>query len=165
MNEHRDLEEIISTLYEMVQDAKNVPFSGGDKCAIERDKVLDLLDELSNLLPGELKQAKTIVESRGDVIASAQHEADAIRRQAQQQAQQMVAREAIVAEAEKYAKDIVRAGQERLKELKEYTNKYLDEALQQTEAQIAEALGRVQETRKRFQALPGNGQSGSNDQQ
>lgn len=153
MNGHRDIDEIIATLYEMIQDAKNVPFNS-DKCAVERDKALDLLDELSNQLPGELKQAKTIVESRSEVIAGAQHEADNIRRQAQQQAQQMVSQEAIVQEAEKYAKEIVRAGQERLKELKDYTNKYLDDALAATESQITEALSHVQETRRRFQALP-----------
>ena len=59
------IEEILTTLYEMVQDAWSLPL-GADKCVLERDKVLDLLDEISNQLPGELKQAKTIVESRND---------------------------------------------------------------------------------------------------
>ena len=49
MNEH-GIEELIGTLYEMVQDARSVPFSS-DKCAVEREKVLDLLDEISNQLP------------------------------------------------------------------------------------------------------------------
>ena len=61
------IEEIITTLYEMVQDAWSLPL-GNEKCVVERDKVLDLLDEISNQLPGELKQAKTIVESRNEVI-------------------------------------------------------------------------------------------------
>ena len=72
MNEH-GIEELIGILYEMVQDAKNVPFSG-DKCSIEREKALDLLDEISNQLPGELKQAKTIVESRSELITNAKRE-------------------------------------------------------------------------------------------
>ena len=76
MNE-RGIEEIISTLYEMVQDARNVPLSS-DKCMIERDRVLDLLDEISNRMPGELKQARTIVESRSEVINNAKREAENI---------------------------------------------------------------------------------------
>ena len=64
------IEEILTTLYEMVQDAWSLPL-GADKCVLERDKVLDLLDEISNQLPGELKQAKTIVESRNEVITNA----------------------------------------------------------------------------------------------
>ena len=35
------IEEILTTLYEMVQDAWSLPL-GADKCVLERDKVLDL---------------------------------------------------------------------------------------------------------------------------
>ena len=35
-----------------------------DKCILERDRVLDMLDEIIAQLPGELKQSRTIVESR-----------------------------------------------------------------------------------------------------
>ncbi len=35
MNEH-GMEDIIGTLYELVQDAKSVPFSG-DKCSIDNE--------------------------------------------------------------------------------------------------------------------------------
>ena len=74
------IEETITTLYEMVQDAWSLPL-GAEKCVVERDKVLDLLDEISNQLPGELKQAKTIVESRNEVITNAKREAENILQQ------------------------------------------------------------------------------------
>ena len=77
-----NIEEIITSLYEMVQDAWSLPL-GAEKCVIERDKVLDLLDEISNQLPGELKQAKTIVESRNEVITNAKREAENILKQAE----------------------------------------------------------------------------------
>ena len=57
---------------------------------VERDKVLDLLDEITNQLPGELKQAKTIVESRNEVITNAKREAENILKQAEQRAKQMI---------------------------------------------------------------------------
>ena len=85
---YNGIEEAISQLYEMIQDARAVPLSS-EKCMVEREQVLDLLDEMSNELPGELKQAKTIVDSRSEVIASAKREAEAILKQAQQQAKQM----------------------------------------------------------------------------
>ena len=86
------IEEILTTLYEMVQDAWSLPL-GADKCVLERDKVLDLLDEISNQLPGELKQAKTIVESRNEVITNAKREAENILKQAEQRARQMISHE------------------------------------------------------------------------
>ena len=85
------IEETITTLYEMVQDAWSLPL-GAEKCVVERDKVLDLLDEISNQLPGELKQAKTIVESRNEVITNAKREAENILKQAEQRAKQMISR-------------------------------------------------------------------------
>ena len=61
MNEQH-IEDIITTLYDLIQDAKNMPLAS-DKCILERDKALDLLDEIIAQLPAELKQSRTIVES------------------------------------------------------------------------------------------------------
>ena len=153
MNEH-GIEEIISTLYEMVQDARSVPLSS-DKCIIERDRVLDLLDEISNQLPGELKQARTIVESRGEVINNANREAENILKQAQAQARQLVTEDEIYRHAQEEANAMVQAAQERIRELKGVTNDYVDDALKQTEQAISEALNEDKESRAKFNALVG----------
>ena len=89
---YNGIEEAISQLYEIIQDARSVPLSS-DKCMVERDQILDLLDEISNELPNELKQAKTIVDSRSEVITSAKRDAEAIRKQAQQDAKRMASEE------------------------------------------------------------------------
>ncbi len=151
MNEH-GIEELIGTLYEMVQDAKSVPFSS-DRCAIEREHVLDLLDEISNRLPGELKQAKTIVESRSELITSAKREAEGILKQAQAQARQLVSQEAVYAEAKSQANEMVRAAQDKIKELKQVTNDYVDDSLRRTEEAVAESLAEIRDSRSKFRAL------------
>lgn len=151
MNEH-GIEELIGTLYEMVQDAKSVPFSS-DRCALERERVLDLLDEISNRLPGELKQAKTIVESRSELITSAKREAEGILKQAQAQARQLVSQEAVYAEAKSQANEMVRAAQDKIKELKQVTNDYVDDSLRRTEEAVAESLAEIREARSKFRAL------------
>ena len=151
MNEH-GIEELIGTLYEMVQDAKSVPFSS-DRCALERERVLDLLDEISNRLPGELKQAKTIVDSRSELITNAKREAENIRKAAQAQARQMVSQEAIYLEAKEQANEMVRAAQEKIKELKQVTNDYVDDSLRTTEEAVAQALAEIRDSRSKFRAL------------
>ncbi len=153
MNEH-GIEEIITTLYEMIQDARGVPLSA-EKCVIERDRALDLLDEISNQLPGELKQARTIVESRGEVINNAKREAENILKQAQAQARQMVSDDEIYRQAQQEANAMVQAAQDRIRELKNVTNNYVDDALKQTEQAISEALNEVKESRAKFNALVG----------
>ena len=108
------IEEILTTLYEMVQDAWSLPL-GADKCVLERDKVLDLLDEISNQLPGELKQAKTIVESRNEVITNAKREAENILKQAEQRARQMISHEEVYLQAQKEADDLMKNAQAKIK--------------------------------------------------
>ena len=84
MNE-RNIEDIIGALYDLIQDARSMPLAA-DKCIVERDRVLDMLDEIIAQLPGELKQSRTIVESRNELISQARREAENIVRQAQEQA-------------------------------------------------------------------------------
>ena len=48
MNE-QNVEQIISALYDMVQSARGLPL-GADKCILEREKVLDMLDEIISQL-------------------------------------------------------------------------------------------------------------------
>ena len=86
---NNNLEELITALYDMIQDAKSVPLSS-DKCIIERDKALDMLDDLSAQLPAELKQARTIVASREELVSQARREAENIIRNAHAEAEKLI---------------------------------------------------------------------------
>ena len=145
-------EDIIGALYDMVQDARSMPLAA-DKCILERDKVLDMLDEIIAQLPGELKQSRTIVESRNELISQARREAEGIVREAQEKAKQMVTREAIYAEAKKRSEDLVGQTQSRINQLRKAGNDYMDESLRQTEEAISKALAEVRDTRMKFRTV------------
>ena len=151
MNE-QTIEDIISALYDMVQDARGVPLAA-DKCIVERDKVLDMLDEIIAQLPVELKQARTIVESRNELIGQARREAESLIRQAQDKANQMVTEEAIYLEAKCQCQEMVQQTQTRMAELRKVSNDYMDDALRRTEEAIAMSLEDVRDTRSKFKAL------------
>ena len=148
----RNTEDIIGALYDMVQDARAVPLAA-DKCMLERDKVLDMLDEIIAQLPGELKQSRTIVESRNELISQARREAEVIIRQAQEQARQMVTKEAVYIEAKRRSEELVQQTQNRIEELKKVSNEYMDDALRRTEEVIAQSLNNVRDTRVKFRAV------------
>lgn len=151
MNE-QNIQDIISALYDMVQDARSVPLSS-DKCILEREKVLDLLDEAIAQLPAELKQARTIVESRNELIGQARREAENTIRQAQEQAAKMVEEEAIYQEAKRQCQEMVINTQNRMADLRRVSNQYMDDALRRTEEAMAIALDDVRDTRTKFKAL------------
>ena len=124
-----------------------------DKCILERDRVLDMLDEIIAQLPGELKQSRTIVESRNELINQARREAEGIIRQAEEQARQMVTKEAIYAEAKKRSEELVGQTQNRINQLRKAGNEYMDNALRQTEETITQALNEVRDTRMKFRTV------------
>ena len=148
----RNIEDIIGALYDLVQDARSMPLAA-DKCILERDRVLDMLDEIIAQLPSELKQSRTIVESRNELISQARREAEMIMRQAQDQAKQLVTKEAIYAEAKRRAEELVGQTQNRIDALKKAGNDYMDDSLRKTEEVIAEALANVRDTRMKFRAV------------
>ena len=146
------VDELISSLYEMVQDAWSLPL-GNDKCVLERDKVLDVLDEITNQLPGEFKQAKTIVDSRNEVITNAKKDAENIRRQAEERARQLISRDEVYLEAVKQSNELLRTTEAKNRELRTATVEFVDDALRTCEESIADALAAIRQTRSQFQAI------------
>ena len=148
----RNMEELVGALYDVVQDARAMPLAA-DKCILERDRVLDMLDEILAQMPGEIKQAKTIVESRNELIGQARREAENIMKQAQDQARAMVTKEAIYLEAKRRSEEIASETQRKLTQLQKACNDYMDDALRRTEETIEGALNDVRDTRTRFRSI------------
>lgn len=151
MNE-KHIEDIINALYDMIQDARAVPLAS-DKCIVNRDEVLNMLDQIIDQLPGELKQARSIVESRGEIIAQARREQENIVHKAQEEAERMVSQEAILVEAKRRAKEEEISARAKIANLQKLSNEYMDDALRRTEESIGNCLGEVQTTRAKFRSL------------
>ena len=117
------LEELINRMYDMVQDAKGIPLAG-EKCIVERDHMLDMLDELREALPNDLQQAQEIVAKRSEMLASGKREAEAIRRQAEEDARQMVSETEIVVAARRKAKEVQGNAEIQARELRRVANEH-----------------------------------------
>lgn len=145
------VEELLDMLFDMVDEAKNVPLSG-DKCMLERDKVLDLIDDIRAQFPVELGEAKKMMANRAEVIASAKREAELIRKQAESEAQRMLAQEPVLLQAKQQSAELMRQAEERSRELKRSANEYCEDALRRTEEAVAEAYDEIKQSRSRFRA-------------
>lgn len=151
MNE-KHIEDLITSLYDMIQDARAVPLAA-DKCFVERDKALDLLDEIIAQLPAELKQSRTIVESRNELIGQARREAENIIHRAREEAELLVSQQVIYQEAKIKCTEMVEQTKEQIDRLQQASNEYMEESLRRTEEAIAQSLNEVQMTRAKFQEL------------
>ena len=146
-----NVEELVDILFAMIDDAKSMPLSS-DKCIIERYKALDLLGDIKAQFPVEMSEAKKLINSRADYIASAKREAELIRKQAEEKARQMLAADELTAQAKQRATEILKVAEERSRELRRAANEYCEDALRRTEEAVSEAHDEIKRSRARFRA-------------
>ena len=148
------VEELLDMLFEMVDEAKNMPLSS-DKCVLERDRALDLIDDIRAQFPVELGEAKKLVASRNDYIAAAKREAEVIRKQAEAEAQRMLAEESVLNQAKQRSAELMRQAEERSRELKRSANEYCEDTLRRMEEAVADAYDEVKRSRAKFRSALG----------
>lgn len=154
--------DIIDMLYAMIAEAWGVPL-GNDKCIVERDKALGLLDDLKAVLPQELSEARRLVNARNEFVGHAKKEAENIRRSASDEAESLINKENVLLEAQKRAKAIVDDAEKKSREIRRVAGSYLDDALRQTEDAVAAALENVRSVRTQVKAVSATEPEGKAD--
>lgn len=147
----RDVEELLEMLYNMLQDAFTIPL-GNDRCVIDKDKALALVDEIQNELPGYIKEAKRIAEEEAQILAKAKREAEVTRRAAEEQAKRLVSQEEVLTIARQKASDIIAQAESKTRELRKATNEYVDNTMKRTEDAIHAALNEIRQSRVEFRS-------------
>ena len=148
------VQELLDMLFEMIDEAKNAPFAS-DKCIIERDRALDLIDDIRSQFPIELSEAQKIMSSRTEILASAKREAESIRKDADLKARQLLSDEVIALQGKQKANEMLQLAEERSRELRRAANEYCEDALRRTEEAVAAAYDEVKKSRARFRAAAG----------
>jgi len=147
----KDVQRLLDMLYSMIDEAKSAAFSS-EKCTINRDEALDLLDEIRSKLPIEMKKAQELLRAREEYVASAKKEVEKMLRQAELEAKTIVSESETLQQARQKGTDIIRRAEERARELSQVANTYTEDALRRTEEAIQAALDEVKESRIRFRA-------------
>jgi len=147
-----EVTELLEVLYNTVADAWSVPL-GKDKCMINRESVLSLLDEIKAQLPIELAEAKRLLAAREEFVSNAKREAEAIRKAAEEQARRLIEEQEITRIARAHANEIITNSEAKSRELVRAANEYVDDALRRTEEAVTAALTEVRQSRSRFRNL------------
>ena len=168
--------ELLDMLYEMIDDAKG---GLGGFCKIERDKALDILDEVRGRFPAEISEARKMMDTRNEYLEKAKADADRARKQAEadieqlrkraeEQARKMINDNEIMSgakaqanelmrQADAKAKEMIAMAEKRSNELRGVANDYCEDALRRTEEAVNAALNEVKQSRSKFRSLAGLG--------
>ncbi|MBQ8614821.1 MAG: ATPase [Ruminiclostridium sp.] len=140
------IDEILEMMDDMLDKAVAVPLSN-KKSLIEVDKMRDLIDEIRINMPKEIKQARDLVNDRKTILNDAKNEAANIISRAEQRAAMLVSQQEIVRQANAKANELNATAQAQTKELRDLTNKYVDNMLTKVEELLSNDLIDVKKAR------------------
>ena len=148
---NNDVQHLLDMLYEMIDGAKNAPLTS-DKCILNRDEALDLLDEIRAQLPVELSRAQELIRAKEDYVKAAKRDVERMMQQAEQDAKNKVSETEVLGIAREKSHEIIKKAEDRSREMYRVANEYTEDALRRTEEAIQMALEEVKQSRVRFRA-------------
>ena len=140
------VDDLILQLQDVLNNAKSVPFSGG-KVMVSSDEIFDIIDQIQDAMPAEVRQAKNIVADRKQIISEANRERESIIRNAEERKKAMLNQNELVREAQAKAREIVEDAKKKSEEIRKAANVYVDSIIKRTEDGITEQLEAIKKTR------------------
>ena len=141
-----NVNELLDTIEDTLEESTSMPLSGG-KRLVDVEKVRDYLDNIRANLPGELRQAQQIVNDRAQIVDTANAQAQAIVKKAEERARILVSDAEIVKAAQQRAAEITAAAQSESRTLRQTVTDYCDNMLKTTEEAMVENAAQVKNVR------------------
>ncbi len=148
-----DLIERIDELQLLVEEAKAVPLSSS--AVINRDEFLELLAQLKEMVPEEVRQARWMSRDRDELLARARKEAERVATEAQEQRDRLLSRTEIVNAAQREAERLIDEAKEVAARRRIEAEDYIDQKLAAFEILLNKTLGTVARGREQMRGDPG----------
>ena len=140
-----DVNRLIDMLYERIEEAKAPALKPG-MSMVDRDEMLDLLDEL------RAQRAQELLSAREKFVEDAKRDVERMMRQAELEARTKISDSEVLYAAKEKARKIIAHAEERSRQLYQVANEYAEDALVRTEEAVQAALDEVKQSRVRFRA-------------
>ena len=139
-----DLAGQLAQLEQIVQDAKSMPLSSS--VLISRDEVLEMLHEMQESLPEEIKQARWVVKDREELLAKARAEGDRIIEQAHEDQRRMSMKDAVAKRAQEESARMLQEAEDTTVGMRREAEDYVDAKLAAFEIALRKILEDAQAT-------------------
>ncbi len=133
-----DTLELINELEDIIDKGVAVPFSG--RCLLDKEELLEILQEIRLKLPTDLEQAKWIKAERQNIINDAKKEAEEIVKRANDQLVAMIDENEITKKATLAATEIMEEANAEANAAKESSYQYADYLLENVEAVVVKTI-------------------------
>lgn len=147
-----EVDELLQRLRHHIDAARPMPLSVSSM--INKEEVLEMIDEISAKMPDELRAARWLLKEREEFLAKVRREGDEILAQARAGSERMVQRTEVVKAAEARARQIVDGADAEARRLKHEAEDYCDQKLGSFEIALERTLGVVAAGRAKLQGNP-----------
>jgi hypothetical protein len=154
--QHPESEALLRRVSEMIAGARPMPLSAS--VMINKDEVLEMLDEALERLPDELRAARWLLKERDEYLSKTRRDADDILDAARARAERMVQRTEVVKAAELRARHTIDAADEEARRLRLECEDYCDQKLASFEIVLERTLKTVGAGRAKLQGNPLSGE-------
>ena len=143
-----DAETLLRRAVDIIATAPTMPLSSSPR--IDRDEIIELLEECLHRLPEEMRHARWMIKERQEFVAKTRREADELLEAARVQAERMVQRTEVVRAAEQRARQMSEAADADARRLRHETEDFLDQRLASFEILLDKLNRTVQAGRSRL---------------
>lgn len=133
-----DALELLDELEDIIDKGASVPFSG--RCILDKDELLDVLQEIKLKLPEDLKQAKWIKEERQRILQEAQTESDNLIKSAEDKIIAMVNENEITKKAIVQGNQIIENARSNAQQISDSSYNYADSLLETVEKVVMSSM-------------------------
>ncbi len=142
----KDLYELLEQLETTITQAKGIPFS--DNCMVDRADALYWIKQIRASFPTEVRQAKWIVDSNRQIVASARQKAESILRESEQRQAIMVDEHQITLLAKEQSDKILADANAQADQIYARSLEYARKRLKDVENELTDMLVRIQKDLK-----------------
>lgn len=144
-----DIMEILNTMEEAIEKASSVPLTG--KIMLDKDELMDYIQEIRLVYPDELKEAKWVKSERARILSEAEARAETIQKNAAETQMQLINEHEIYRCAEEQATEMIEQVRQEILEKEQEADAYVLDAIEKLEDSVSLILQKIKDDKASFQ--------------
>jgi len=139
--------DYLDDIEEVLESSKSLPFT--NKISVEKERVLDILNEIRLNLPDDIRSAQRILGDHDRIVAEAERKGQAILEAAENDAKVRTNNHEIFRRASDQASETMEEAKQNARDLRLNAMDYADEMLKDAEEQVKEYMSNIEQQHKK----------------
>ncbi|MCL2199781.1 MAG: hypothetical protein FWB80_12755 [Defluviitaleaceae bacterium] len=139
--------DYLDDIEEVLESSKSLPFT--NKISVEKERVLDILNEIRLNLPDDIRSAQRILGDHDRIVADAERKSQGILEAAENEAKIRTNNHEIFRRASDQASETVEEAKKNARDLRLNAMDYADSMLKDAEEQVKEYMANMEQQHKK----------------